>query len=317
MLGGKGFFRGSSILVSGTAGSGKSSLGAHFARAACAGKGRCLYFAFEESPAQIVRNMRSIGLDLAPLIKAGSLKILAARPSLHGLETHLAVMHKEVTDFDPDAVIVDPLSSISAAGAGEDVAPMILRLVDFLKGRGITAMFNCLAHGGDAVEATTVGISSLMDTWILLRDIEVAGERNRGIYILKSRGMGHSNQIREFVLTDRGIKLQDPYVGPEGVLTGSARVAQESRDSEREAQLRIQSSQRKAEIARRRAALEAQIVAIKSELAGLSTQETANSDEERDRLERVVVGRAALTSSRGMAASAENGDRSHASRRSR
>jgi circadian clock protein KaiC len=154
-----------------------------------------------------------------------------------------------------------------------------------------------------------------MDTWILLRDIEVAGERNRGMYILKSRGMGHSNQIREFVLTNRGIKLLKPYIGPEGVLTGSARVAQEARDTEQEAQLRGQSAQRKAEIARRRAALEAQIVAIRTELDGLSMQDTANADQERDRLQRVVVGRTALSHSRGVAN--ENGDRSHASRRTR
>ena len=231
MLGDKGYFRGSSILVSGTAGTGKTSLGAHFVRTTCLRGERVLYFSLEESPAQIMRNMSSIGIDLAPLVKKGTLLFHAMRPTFTGLEMHLATMIKLVKDFKPTAVVVDPINSFISPENAIEAKSLAMRLIDYLKLQNITAFFTTLTSGGSALEHTDVFISSLIDTWLLLRDIEIGGERNRGIYVLKSRGMAHSNQIREFLLTNNGIVLQDVYVGMEGVLTGSSRVAQEAKDN--------------------------------------------------------------------------------------
>jgi len=230
MLGGAGFFRGSTILVSGTAGTGKSTLASHFADATCARGERCLYFAFEEGPAQIVRNMRSVGIALEPWRRKGLLRIQACRPTTLGLESHLATMHHAITEFEPRVVIVEPISSFLNAGPVEDARAMMLRLVDFLKAQGVTLLFTSLTGGGEDLEQTEVGMSSIVDTWLLLRDVELGGERNRALYVLKSRGMAHSNQLQEFLITARGIELLEPYLGPEGALTGSARVAQEARD---------------------------------------------------------------------------------------
>jgi circadian clock protein KaiC len=278
MLGG-GYYRGSSILVSGTAGSGKSSMAAHFAAAACQRGERCLYLAFEESKAQIVRNMRSIGIDLEPALARGLLHIEAARPTSHGLETHLAQLHERVTDLDPQVVIIDPLSSLGAAGSSLDTQSMLLRLIDFLKGRGITAMLLSLTGGGGALEATDYGVSSLIDTWIVLRDIELAGERNRGLYVIKSRGTRHSNQIREFVITSEGIDLLDVYLGPEGVLTGSMRIAQEARERAASISRRQELERRERELAVRRAALQAQMLALEQELAATEEESRIASAE--------------------------------------
>ena len=271
MLGGQGFFRGSSVLAAGTAGTGKTSLAATFAAAACRRGERVLYFAFEESPGQIVRNMRSIGIDLAPAIAQGLLRIHAARPTLLGLEMHLSVMLKEVAGFDPQVVVVDPLSSFLKVGNESEVQRMLLRLVDALKVKGITSFFTNLTPGGGAQEQTEVAVSSLIDTWLLVRDMELGGERNRGLYVLKSRGMSHSNQIREFSLSARGIELRDAYVGPAGVLTGSARLSQEAQ--ERSGQLRRDQEilRKQTELSSQRAAMEAQIVAIRAEFAALES----------------------------------------------
>ena len=209
MLGGKGYYRGSSILVSGTAGTGKTSLAAQFTAAACARGERVLYLAFEESPGQLYRNMRSIGVDLESHANKGTLRMHASRPTLLGLEAHLVLIHKMIEEFDPRIVILDPISNLMSAGTSLDASAMLLRLIDVLKSRNITAFFNHLNSGGDAVETTDVGVSSLIDTWILMRHLEVNGQRNRGLYILKSRGMNHSNQTHEFLLTDRGIELRD------------------------------------------------------------------------------------------------------------
>jgi circadian clock protein KaiC len=225
MLGGKGYYRGSSILVTGTAGIGKSSLAAYFVQAACRRGERCLYFASEESPAQITRNMRSIGVDLAPWVKKGLLRFSAVRPNFFGLEMHLLMMHRLISEFRPRVVIIDPITNYASLGTQLDVKSMLTRLIDFLKGQSITALFASLTEGGGAIEQSEVGISSLMDTWVLLRETENNGERNRGLFVLKARGIGHSNQIREFLITDKGIELVDFCVGP-GVFTGSARVAQ-------------------------------------------------------------------------------------------
>ncbi len=272
MLGGRGYFRGSSILVSGTAGTGKSSLAGHFTSAACARGSRVMYFAFEESASQIMRNMESIGIRLSPWIEKGLLKFHAARPTLTGLEMHLATMLHEIERFKPEVVVVDPLNSFVTVGNEDDVKLMLLRLVDSLKLWNITGFFTSLTSAAGPLEQTDIAISSLIDTWLLVRAMESGGERNRGLYILKSRGMHHSNQIREFTLTGHGIELRDAYIGPAGVLTGSARVAQEAQ--ERAAQLRIdQDIQRKREdVGRKRVAMEARIEAIRAEF---DTQENA------------------------------------------
>jgi circadian clock protein KaiC len=225
MLGGKGFYRGSTILVSGTSGTGKTSIAAHLVNAACKRGEKCMYFAFEESPAQLTRNMQSIGLDIAPFIKKGILKIEATRPSLFGLEMHLAASFRAIAEFKPSVVVVDPITDFVSLGTPHEVRSMMTRLVDYLKSRGITAMMTSLSVGRSVHADEDVGISSLIDTWIVVQLIEVAGERNRGISVLKSRGMPHSNQIREFTLGDKGLTLIPVYRNDGGFLSGSAREA--------------------------------------------------------------------------------------------
>lgn len=216
MLGGKGYYRGSTVLVTGMAGSGKTSIAAHFADAACRRGERCLLFLFEESPAQVVRNMRSIGIDLAIWEEKGLLRFHAARPSLYGLEMHLVATIKAIEAFKPQVVIADPISTFDEPGSNYDTKAMLVRLIDFLKGRGITAMLTCLTVGGEALEHTKAGVSSLIDTWILLRDFEAPGERNRGISVIKSRGMAHSNQVRQFRLTGQGVEIGETSPGTAG-----------------------------------------------------------------------------------------------------
>ena len=224
MLGGKGFYKGSSILVSGRAGSGKSSLAAQFSLACCNRGERVLYFSFEESPAQRIRNKYSIGIDLKPLLEKGLLKFYAMRPTMYGLETHLAIMHKAINDFKPHSIVVDPLTSFDDGNNANEVKSMLIRFVDFCKTLNITGLFTSLNHSGKDDEFSDAPISSLIDTWILLRDIETHSERNRAICVLKSRGMHNSNKVREFLITDHGIKILDIYLGSDGVLTGSARI---------------------------------------------------------------------------------------------
>jgi circadian clock protein KaiC len=230
MLGGKGFYQGSTILVSGTAGTGKTSLAAHFIDAACRRGERCLYFSFEESPGQLIRNMRSIGLDLETWVKKGLLEFHSSRPMIHGLEMHLAVIHRLVQRFKPEVVVLDPIGSLIDAGNLRDANIMLIRLIDFLKLQHISAFFTDLISAGKALERSDVRISSLVDTWILMRSIEGEGERNRTLYVLKSRGMSHSNQLREFLLTDQGFDLLEPRRGLYGVLTESSRLSKETRE---------------------------------------------------------------------------------------
>ncbi len=299
MLGGDGYYRGSSILVSGTAGTGKTSLSAHLANATCARGERCLYLAFEESPSQLMRNMKSIGVDLAGWQKKGLLRLEASRPTLYGIEMHLAVIHKMVNDFNPHVVIIDPISNFTNAGTAAEAEAMLLRLIDFLKSRQITAMFVHLTAGGNAWERTDVGVSSLIDTWILLRDIELAGERNRGIYVLKSRGMKHSNQIREFLITDEGIQLEDVYVGPEGVLTGSMRAAQEDRERAAAFERAQEAERKQRELARRRAALEAQIAALRAEFEAVEDERNIVAARDRVEQQQIEQSRSAAAIRRG------------------
>ena len=264
MLGGKGFYRGSSILASGTAGTGKTSIAAHFVDAACRRGERCLYFAFEESPRQVVRNMRSIGIDLEPWVRKGLLQFQAARPTYGGIEQALLLTHKRISSFQPSVVVVDPITNLLMVSTLNEVRSMLTRLVDFLKTQGITAIFTSLTAAG-SLEASEADVSSLMDTWLLLKNIEIGGERNRALYVLKSRGMEHSNQIREFVLTNNGLRLLDVYLGAEGVLTGSARVSQEMREKAVVTFRRQELETRRRELERKRRIFEARMVMLRAE----------------------------------------------------
>jgi circadian clock protein KaiC len=266
MMEGKGYYRNSSVLASGTAGTGKTSLAAHFALAAAERGERCLWFAFEESQSQITRNMRSIGIDLEPAVRSGTLRFHAERPSVFGLEMHLVTIHKLVSQFRPRVVVIDPVTDFAALGSGAEIKAMLTRLVDFLKMQQITALFTSLTAGGTFTESTEVGVSSLMDTWLLLRDVQNGADRTRVMHVLKSRGMAHSNQVREFLLTDHGVELPDVYVGSSGaLLTGSARVVQEAQEK---AQALVRGQEiggRRRELERKQQALEAQIAALRAE----------------------------------------------------
>jgi circadian clock protein KaiC len=277
MLGGKGFYRGSSVLLSGTAGTGKSSLAAHLAEATCRRGERCMFFSFEESPAQILRNMRSIGINLEPYVRRGLLEFHSARPTVHGLEMHLVRMHKLVSNFEPQVVIVDPISNLQSAGTSNDSTNMLIRLIDYLRLKNILAFFVSLTNASKSQETTDEGMSSMVDTWMLLRDVETGGERNRVLYVLKARGMAHSNQVREFLITSKGVKLVHAYLGTEGVLTGSARVSQQMKERVREALVRDEIEGKKVTLRRRGKAIEAQIAALRAEYAA-----------EEDELERIT-----------------------------
>lgn len=209
MFGGKGYYRGSSVLISGTAGTGKSSLAAAFADSVCRRGDRCLYFSFEESPEQIARNMASIGIDLVNWVDKGLLRFVAKRPTQFGLEAHLVGLHVAVTDFKPVAVVMDPITSMSSIGETEQIKAMLTRLIDFLKQERITGVFTSLTTGGAPLEQSEATISSLMDTWIVLRNEEADGDRRRLLYVLKSRGMAHSSRVRQLYLTDHGIEMAD------------------------------------------------------------------------------------------------------------
>jgi circadian clock protein KaiC len=268
MLGGEGYFRGGSLLVSGTAGTGKSSISAHFADAACRRGEHCIYFAFEESPDQIVRNMRSIGIDLRSWTEKGLLHFAAFRPSTFGLEVHLSTMLKRIDEIRPRVVIVDPVSSFIAAGTDIDAMSMLMRMIDLLKTRQITTLMTSLTTGGHAAEQSEIGISSLIDSWLVLRNLEQAGERTRTLSIVKSRGMKHSNQARELVLSDQGVDLAEVFIGPDGgILTGSLRVAQEEADRAAATALGEESARKEAAMLRRRKAVEARIAEMEADLA--------------------------------------------------
>ena len=265
MLNGPGFYRGSSILISGTAGTGKSTIGAHFIEAACKRGERAIFFAFEESQDQIVRNMRSVGIELEPFIKKGLLKCHTSRPSAFGLEMHLALIHKAITEFEPKVVVIDPITNFLAVGDEAQTKAMLTRLIDFLKLKQITAMFTSLTSHTNEIEDSEVGVSSLMDAWVLVQNIESNGERNRGLYILKARGVAHSNQVREFILTDHGVELIDAYIGAEGVLMGSARSSQLARESAAQVERRLATEHKEQELRRKQELYEAQLIALKGQ----------------------------------------------------
>ena len=298
MLEGKGFFRGSTVLISGTAGMGKTSIAAHFAEAACKRGERVLYFCFEESPNQLIRNMLSIGIDLKPWVQKGLLKFQATRPTFYGLEMHLVATHKAVNDFKPGVVIFDPINTFLIDDKEFEVKTMLMRIVDFLKLNQITALFTSLTTGGTALEHADTNISSLIDTWLLLRDIELNGERNRGMYVLKSRGMANSNQIREFILTNHGVELRKVYKGPNGVLTGSARIAQEALENAEVLTRKNDIERKKREIERKRKTLEAKIISLYADFESEESEALKMIETEQDMIKSLELDKVKMAESR-------------------
>jgi len=295
MLGAQGYYRGSSILITGTAGTGKSSLAAHFVNAACARGERCLYFAFEESQNQIIRNMHSIGIDLGQWVELGLLQFQNARATLYGLEMHLVVMHNAIDQFKPDCVVIDPISSLVAAASEIEAKSMLSRMIDYLKMKQITALCTDLTStSGSSLERTEVNVSSLMDSWLLLQVLEGNGERNRGLYILKSRGMAHSNQVREFILSDEGIQLRDVYIGLGGVLTGSARDNQKAKDQAESLDCQQQIELRQREIERKKMAIEAQILALNTQFEAEKDDLIRLINKEKQRNDTLIMDRLAM-----------------------
>jgi circadian clock protein KaiC len=302
MLDGRGFFRGSSILLSGTAGTGKTSLAAHFADATCRNGGRCLYFSFEESQAQIMRNMHSIGIRLEPHVRSGRLKFHSSRPTMLGIEMHLAQMHKLIEEFKPDAVILDPVSNLQSAGTLDDSTNMLIRLIDNLRQKKITGYFVDLTTGGTVPESTDEGLSSLVDAWLLVRGVELGGERNRSLYVLKSRGMAHSNQVREFLITKQGVRLVPAYLGAAGVLTGSARLSQEARERAEKTAAEQEIVRQKLALEHRRAAVEAQVEALRAGFRAETEELARNLAAAQHRFDETTADRSRMARSRRTAA---------------
>jgi circadian clock protein KaiC len=307
MLGGQGFFRGSSILLTGTAGTGKTSMAAHFANAAARRGERVLFFSFEESPNQIVRNMRSIGLHMEPHVKRGLLRFHAARPTLCGLEMHLAIMFREIAQFRPSVVVVDPITSLVSSGTEAETKGMVTRLIDYLKGTQTTSLFTSPTHGGHALQQSEIAMSSLMDAWILLQDFEGNGERNRVLYVLKARGMAHSNQVREFLISKKGIDLVEAYIGPSGVLTGTSRAAQAAREQEEALASKYEADRRTRELQRKRLILDQQIAALKSDYETAESELRRMEEEAGTRIDLISAQRNELARLRHADVSVANG----------
>ncbi len=298
MLGLGGFYHGSSVLLSGVAGTGKTTVGAYFVDAACRRGERAMFFVFEESAEQICRNARSVGLDLRQHVHSGLLRFEAARPSLYGLETHLARMHRDLELFRPSAVVIDPISAFR--GPRTDVQATFLRMVDLLKSRSITALFTSL-RTDEALDASDLGLSSLMDCWIKLVDVESAGERNRTLHVIKARGMSHSNQVREYRMSGHGIELIDVYVGVDGVLTGTARVIQEAREQVARARGRQDSDRRRRELELRRDAVEREVAELRARLEREEAEMLGLIDEDAAREAAIEHARAVVATRRSAA----------------
>jgi len=295
---GKGFFRGSSILISGTAGTGKTSIAASFANATCLRKERCLFFAFEESPQQIIRNMKSIGMDLQSHIDKDLLRFHPSRPTIHGLEMHLVEIHKRIIEFKPHTIILDPITNLVTIGTVSEVKSMLMRLIEYLQSNQVSVLFTALTSTASSSEQTDEGVSSLVDAWITVRDLESNGERNRGLYIMKSRGMRHSNQVREFVITNEGLELVDVYLGAKGVLIGSAREAQQLEEATGEELRTYAGSRTDRQIQRKRTVLEAQITSLKEEFESIEEELGNTRREEQLRKEIMERNRKEITEGR-------------------
>ncbi|MBH8568590.1 circadian clock protein KaiC [Microvirga sp. STS02] len=291
MFGLRGYYEGSSVLVTGTAGTAKTTLAASFADQICRDGGRCIFFAFEESPAQLLRNMASVSINLQAHLDAGRLLIEAARPTLNGLEQHLVTLHRLVKEFRPTAVVIDPITNLITVGNLNEVRSMLTRLIDFLKVNGITALFTALVSGrGLQQEMTDEGVSSLVDTWISVRDLEGVGERNRGLSILKSRGMAHSNQVREFLVTSHGIELLDVVLGPTGIVTGASRLAQQLQERAETLAVQQEAERRDREVERRRRVLEANIANLRTEFESVEEELRQISANEQSRRQALLSG---------------------------
>ncbi|GAA4055340.1 circadian clock protein KaiC [Hymenobacter glaciei] len=315
MFGRRGFYHGSSVLITGTAGTAKTTLGAAFAQQICLAGHRCLMFVFEESPQQLIRNMHSVGIDLAPFVQQGLLRIEASRPTLNGLERHLVTIHKLVKDFDPYAVVIDPITNLITVGNQNEVRSMLTRLIDFLKVSNITALFTALVNTGSSRnEMAEEGVSSLVDTWISVRDLEGIGERNRGLSILKSRGMAHSNQVREFIVTSQGIELLDVVLGPTGIVTGASRLTQQMQLNAESVAVQQEADRRDRELERRRRMLEANIANLRTEFESVEEELRQISSNEQGRQQALTSGQQRITAAnppnagaRGSAPSSESG----------
>lgn len=299
MLGGKGYFKGSSILISGTAGSGKSSIAAAFVDSICKKGGRALYWSSEESSNQIVRNMSSIGFDLDKHVRAGLLRFYSVRPTLYGLECHLIHLHKIVTEFKPEVIIMDPITNLRSIGNDAEIKTMLTRAIDFFKNEGVTSLFTSLTENSGPIEQSELGVFSLMDTWLLLSMVQSASERNRLLYVLKSRGMSHSNQMREFVLTDKGIDLVDVYEGGGAVYTGTERLNQEARERATALVSKEAAERRQRDLLEERLSLEAQNKVLQAKLTNLAAETGIASLEEKLRVEKTKSDRDSMGIARG------------------
>ena len=305
MFGGRGFYRGSSVMISGPPGAGKTTLAATFIEAACRRGERCMLFGFEESEAQILRNMASCGLDLQLWANKRALRIFSARPTLHGLEMHLAVMHKQIDEFKPSLIVVDPVSTFVSGGNEFDVSAMLMRLIDFLKTQGITFIMTSLVSYGEALAQTGVNISSLIDVWILLQDIDSGGERNHLLYIMKARGQAHSNQVREYTLGEGGLRITKAYLGAAGVLTGSARLAQEAKEKAGALLRHQEVARREAELTRKRKTMEAQVAMLEADYEAAARAAKTWAQEESLREKTLVDDRLDIARSRKVHANSE------------
>ncbi len=291
MFGLRGFYQGSSVLIIGTAGTAKTALAASFAEKVCQEGGRCIFFAFEESPQQLMRNMASVRLNLRQHVEAGQLRIEASRPTLNGLEQHLVTLHRLVKEFKPTAVVIDPITNLITVGNVNEVRSMLTRLIDFLKISGIMAVFTALVNGrGQQQEMNDEGVSSLVDTWISVRDLEGVGERNRGLSILKSGGMAHSNQVREFIVTAHGIELLDVVLGPTGIVTGASRLTQQLQEHAQTLAVQQEADRRDRELERRRRMLEANIANLRTEFESVEEELRQISSNEQARNETMLTG---------------------------
>ena len=296
MFGGQGYYRGSSILVTGRAGTGKTTLAAHFAQATCLRGERCLYLATEESPQQILRNLNSIGLDLAPYVEQGLLQFDAVRPTNYNLEMRLFKIHRWVKEFQPSAIVIDPMSNLILSGSFMQTKSFFMRLIDYLKSKQITVFLTDLTPGDTDRdhEQTEMGVSSLMDTWLELQTLKVNGERNRILYVLKSRGMMHSNQVREFVLTNQGVNLVEVYLGDGKVLTGTQRINQ-SLEEQSAARKRRQSFElKKRECEQEKHLIQAQIEALQMQLTNRDEEFTLLIEEEEEYQKTVLNNRTSI-----------------------
>ncbi|NQE32900.1 circadian clock protein KaiC [Microcoleus asticus] len=296
MFGGQGYYRGSSILVTGRAGTGKTTLAAYFAQATCLRGERCLYLATEESPQQILRNLNSIGLDLAPYVEQGLLQFDAVRPTNYNLEMRLFKIHRWVKEFQPSTIVIDPMSNLILSGSFMQTKSFFMRLIDYLKSKQITVFLTDLTPGDTDrdYEQTEMGVSSLMDTWLELQTLKVNGERNRILYVLKSRGMMHSNQVREFVLTNQGVNLVEVYLGDGKVLTGTQRINQSLEEQSATRKRRQSFELKKRECEREKHLIQAQIEALQMQLTNRDEEFTLLIEEEEEYQKTVLDNRTSI-----------------------